>query len=153
MTDLTNNQLDLSDLLDEDLVIGDLAELNAIPHIGTHRMKLNWKAVVVKDKPKFEMTMELLETLSLDGEDADKEFQKPGLKAKQLFEKDGGMSEGRFRAIIEALAPSVGTDKALAILRATDNAEVVVETSKRTGVAKDGGKPPVYLEIKGIQLV
>lgn len=148
---MAQNNIDLADILDESLDLGDLAELGAVPHIGTHRMTLNWSGKAIKDKPYIEMELVLLETLELSGEDADKEHQKPGLKSNMLFEKNGGMSEGKLRAILDSLAPSVGTTKALEILKASNASEVIVQTSKRTST-KDGNTV-TYPDIKGIQMV
>lgn len=146
-----NTGLDFADLLDDDLDIADLAELNTTLHAGTHRVSINWSVKPIKDVPYFELTMTLLETRELAGDDAGKEFQKPGLKCNVLFNKDGGMGEGKLRAVLESLSEAAGTTKAKAIMEATQGFECVVATGKRKAV-KDG-EEKIYFDLKTIMPV
>lgn len=142
---------DITDLLDDNLDISDLSELNARFHIGTHRAKIGWEVRKLKDDLVIELKLDLLETISLEGEDSEKEHQKPGTKSSVIFKRDGGMQEGRLRQVLEALAPAAGTTKAAEIIRATEGFEVIVGTSKRVGkVPEGGGEAPVYFELKNI---
>jgi len=153
-----SNKLDLLDILDENLSINDLNELGATFHCGSHLATISWEAKMIgqneKAKAMIECTFTLRETRSLEGVDAEKTPQKGGTKTSMLFQLDGNMSEGKLRAILDALSPSVGSDNAVAVIKGSEGMEVLLETGKRTGRVPDGGgDAPVYFDLKSIQVV
>lgn len=153
---MAQNSIDLLDILDANLSIADLNELGATFYIGTHLCTIGWESKIIgqaeKAKPMLECTLTLRETRSLDGEDADKTPQKQGTRTSMLFQLDGNMSEGKLRAILEALATAVGSQNAVEVIKGSEGMEVLVETGKRHAKNKDG-QDVVYFDLKSIVAV
>ena len=63
-------------------------------------------------------------------------------------------SRGAGRAVLESLAPTVGSTKAAEIVRGSEGYEVIVTTGKRAGKKPDGGgEAPIYADLKAIAAV
>lgn len=150
---MSANNIDILDILDDNVDLNDLNELGAVLHIGTHRVTISWAAKLMgkeNPEPVIELTMSLLETLELQGDDAEKEHQKQGMKCSTIFKRDGNMSEGKLRAVLEKLSPAAnGSTKAAEIIKATEGYECIVTTGKRAAKNK-AGEDVTYFDLKDI---
>ena len=120
-----SNQTDLDSILDSSIDdLADLPEFGVYPN-GVHKVIIQWESKTVNNKPALELKMKAVETVELSNPAADKPLE-TGAEGSVLYFLDNEFGQGKMKAVMKALAVSLGTSSIKETIEASGGMEVQV---------------------------